>query len=173
MALNYLKNAWIKHISIAFLWNATLTLSGYNGLSIKINTLTWWYAERGRMVSDPSASQWKLWFSVIQPCPSLVANSVRWRRMKPFIKRLCCMQVDWLHSIQLLQIKVDSWTFEAKWGRNNKWGVLKYCILKAWLLQHRLSYQVVRHGSIVGNSKNLCEEDGIAIPSNPQIDHLL
>lgn len=40
-------------------------------------------------------------------------------------------------------------------------------------MQYRPSYQVVRHSSIVGNSQNLCEEDRIAIPPNPQIDHLL
>lgn len=39
--------------------------------------------------------------------------------------------------------------------------------------QYRPSYQVVRQGSIVGNSQNLCEEDRIAVPPNPQIDDLL
>lgn len=47
------------------------------------------------------------------------------------------------------------------------------CLFLEWQLQYRPSYQVVRQGSIVGNSQNLCEEDRIAVPPNPQIDDLL
>lgn len=33
-------------------------------------------------------------------------------------------------------------------------------------------YQVIRHGSIVGNSQDLCEEVEVAVSSDPQIHHL-
>lgn len=35
------------------------------------------------------------------------------------------------------------------------------------------SYQVIRHGSRVGNSQDLREKYGVAIPSDPQIHNLL
>lgn len=38
---------------------------------------TWWHVGRGRMASDPSANQWKLWFFATRQCPALGANTVR------------------------------------------------------------------------------------------------
>lgn len=51
-----------------------LTSPHYHYLNLNSHTgwcllPTWWHAGRGRMASDPSTNQWKLWFSVTQQCP--------------------------------------------------------------------------------------------------------
>lgn len=128
------------------------------------------------MASDPSASQWKLSFSVIQLCPSLAANAVRGRRMESFrIGSAACQEADVIISRKdyLCKLLCKARDFRQTQQEKITKGGSKSVLFSEWQLQYRPSYQVVRQGSIAGNSQDLCEEDRIAIPPNPQIYDLL